>query len=80
MAAPGVLHYTHPAAGFTVFFLGEFTVIILNVVLLVIVLDGGLDGLLGQNGAVQLVRGQSAQRIDDLLVGQRQRLVQPSGP
>ena len=80
MAAPGVLHYTIRQQDSQSSFLGEFTVIILNVVLHVIVLDGGLDGLLGQNGAVQLVRGQSAQRIDDLLIGQRQRIVQASGP
>ena len=45
-------------------------------VFLIIVLNGGLDGLLGQNGAVQLVRGQTAQRVDDLLIGQRQRVFQ----
>ena len=66
----------HPAAGLAVFLFGEFAVVVLDVVFLVIVLNGGLDGLLGQNGAVQLVRGQAAQRVDDLLIGQRQRVLQ----
>ena len=50
--------------------------VVLDVVFLVIVLNGGLDSLLGQNGAVQLVRRQAAQRVDDLLIGQRQRVLQ----
>ena len=73
--ARGVSVY-HPAAGLAVFLFGEFAVVVLDVVFLVIVLNGGLDGLLGQNGAVQLVRRQAAQRVDDLLIGQRQRVLQ----
>ena len=34
----------------------------------------GLDGFLRQHGAVELVRGQTAEGVDDLLIGQRQRV------
>lgn len=53
---------------------GEFAVVVGNVVLVVIVLDRGLDGFLRQHGAVELVRGQTAEGVDDLLIGQRQRV------
>ena len=38
----------------------------------VIVLDGGADGLLRQHGAVNLVRGQAVQRFYHRLVGEGQ--------
>ena len=41
----------------------------------VVVLDGGAHGLLGQHAAVDLVRGQPVQRLDDRLVRERERLV-----
>ncbi len=51
-----------------------------DAVLVVVVLDGGLDGLLRQHGAVELVRGQTVQGVDDLLVGQLQRVFERACP
>ena len=45
-----------------------------DAVAVVIVLDRRADGLLGQHGAVQLVRGQTVERFGDRLIRQRQRL------
>ena len=42
-------------------------------VLLGVIIDGVLDRLVGQHGAVNLHRRQTAELIDNLLVGQRQR-------
>ena len=49
---------------------GELVGIIGNAVLVVVVLDGGLDRFLCQNRAVELVGGQSVQSLDHRLVGQ----------
>jgi hypothetical protein len=40
-----------------------------------VVLEGGLQGLLGQDRAVDLDRGQAAEGVHDLLVGEVHRLV-----
>ena len=49
--------------------------VILDAVLVVIILDGGLYSLFGEHGAVQLVRRESVKLIDDLLVCDGKRLV-----
>ena len=46
-----------------------------DVVAVVIVFDSRLDGFLRQYGAVQLISGQTAQRIHHLLVGDGQRFL-----
>ena len=47
----------------------EPTVVVLDAVAVIVVLDGGLDGLLRQHGAVELVGGQAAQGVHHLAVG-----------
>ena len=44
-------------------------------VLVVVVLDGGADGFLGENGAVYLVRGQTVESLHNGLVGQGECLL-----
>lgn len=55
--------------------LGELAAVILDAVLVIIVLNCGFYGFLGEHGAVQLMRRESVKRIDDLLVADRKRLV-----
>ena len=65
----------HPAAFAGAAVLREPAVVILDAVAVIVVLDGGLDGLLRQHGAVELVGGQAAQGVHHLAVGNGQGLV-----
>ena len=48
----------------------EFVRVVGDAVFVIVILDGGADGLLGQNGAVDLVGGQTVQRFYHGLVGE----------
>ena len=48
--------------------LGKLFLVVLNAVFVVIILHGSLDGLLGQNGSVDLVGRQTVQSLDDRLI------------
>ena len=54
--------------------LAELLRIIGDAVFIVIILDCRLDCFLREDGAVQLMRGQTVQRLGDSLVCQRERL------
>ena len=58
-----------------VFAVGEPGVVIGDVVLIVIILNGGLDSLLRQYAAMQLVRGQAVKRFHNLLVRHGERFL-----
>lgn len=52
----------------------EKSVIVFDAVFVIIILDCRLDRFFCEDRAVQFVSGKSAQRIDDLLVCDRERL------
>ena len=58
-----------------VFAVGEPGMVVGDVVLVVIVLDGRLDGLLGQHGAVHLDRGQTVERLGEIKDWEKQKLL-----
>lgn len=66
------LYHMTAAAVFTV---GELRVIVGDVILIVVILDGGFDRFLRQNAAMELVRGQTAERVHDLLVRHGERFL-----
>ena len=55
---------------FAVVSLSKLLVVVLDAVLVVVILNGGLDSLFCQNGAVDLVGGQTVQRFYHGLVGE----------
>lgn len=66
------LYHMTAAAVFTV---GELRVIVGDVILIVVILDGGFDRFLRQNAAMELVRGQTVERVHDLLVRHGERFL-----
>lgn len=66
------LYHMTAAAVFTV---GELRVIVGDVILIVVILDGGFDRFLRQNAAMELVRGQTVERVHDLLVRHCERFL-----
>ena len=70
----GVERLYHMTAA-AVFAVGEPGVVIGDVVLVVIILNGGLDSLLRQYAAMQLVRGQAVKRFHNLLVRHGERFL-----
>lgn len=58
-----------------VFTVGELRVIVGDVILIVVILDGGFDRFLRQNAAMELVRGQTVERVHDLLVRHGERFL-----
>ena len=51
----------------------EFIGVVRDAVFVIVILNGGADSLLGQNGAVDLVGGQTVQRFYHGLVGELER-------
>lgn len=70
----GVERLYHMAAA-AVFTVGELRVIVGDVILIVVILDGGFDRFLRQNAAMELVRGQTVERVHDLLVRHGERFL-----
>ena len=63
--------------GVRLFLVGELELlgVVCDAAAVVVVLHRGAHGLLGQHGAVDLVRGQAVERLDHRLVGELQGLV-----
>ena len=50
----------------------ELLGIVGDAVLVIVILDGGANRFLGEDGAEDLLRGQTVERLDDSLVGKLQ--------